>query len=155
MLALDQREYLPGLILTKADRASMQSGLELRSPLLDTDLVEWAAHLSERHRSKKRLLRRALEGRVPPLLLERGKRGFGTPLGRWFRQDLARLVDELLLGSELARDGWLDGRGIARVVRSHRARARNYGEVLWTLLALETWYRTWVRASAPSPAYSG
>jgi len=155
MLALDQREYLPGLILTKADRASMQSGLELRSPLLDTELVEWAARLSERHRSKKRLLRRALEGRVPPLLLERGKRGFGTPLGRWFRQDLAPLVDELLLGSELARDGWLDGQGIARVVRSHRARARNYGEVLWTLLALETWYRTWVRASAPSPAYSG
>ena len=151
MMALDRTEYLPGLILTKADRASMSFGLELRSPFLDPELLAFSAALPREHKlgpaGSKLVVRRALEGRVPRELLERHKRGFGTPLGRWFRRELTPQVDRYLLQSRLAADGWLDARAVAAAVGAHRARARNLGELLWALLALEVWYRTWVAPS--------
>ncbi len=150
MMALDQRHYLPGLILTKADRASMAASLELRSPFLDSDLVEWAARVPVSAKlspegTSKRLVRRALEGRVPGELLTRSKKGFGPPIGRWFRRELGPQVEDYLLGSRLAADGWLEARALRAAVSAHRRKARNLGELLWTLLCLEAWYRTWVR----------
>lgn len=150
MMAFDLEHTLPGLILTKADRASMAAGLELRCPLLDHRLVEWAAGLPDEFKLSagqgKLLLREHLARRVPRELWDRGKRGFGTPLGRWFRRELAPLADGYLAHSRLAADGWLDGRELAAVREAHRSRARNLGELLWALLALEIWYRTWVLA---------
>ena len=147
-MALDERHYLPGLILTKADRASMAASLELRSPFLDTDLLEWAATVPVEAKlgreGGKRIVRRALAGRVPAALLERKKRGFGTPLGRWFRRDLGPLVERTLLDSRLAAEGWLDAHAIEQAVHAHRRKMRNLGELLWTLLALELWSRRWL-----------
>ncbi|TAJ07489.1 MAG: asparagine synthase (glutamine-hydrolyzing) [Planctomycetota bacterium] len=156
MVSFDLAHTLPGLILTKADRASMAHGLELRSPLLDHALVEWSRTLPGRCRIRdgngKWLLRRWLEGRVPAEVLQRKKRGFGTPLGRWFRRELAPLSDGYLGASRLAADGWLEPRAIATLLREHRRRARNHGELLWALLALEIWYRNWVQRDAPAIA---
>jgi len=161
MMALDQRHYLPGLILTKADRASMAASLELRSPFLDTDLLEWAARVPlsaklqadgpDGSATGKRIVRRALEGRVPAALLERKKQGFGTPLGRWFRRELGQQTEDYLMQSRLAADGWLEERTVRAAVRAHKRRARNLGELLWTLLCLEVWYRTWVTADRTAP----
>ena len=152
MLAHDLGNYLPGFVLTKVDRASMFCSLEMRAPFLDHELVEWAATLGTEHKiargERKILLRRALDGRVPPGLLARGKKGFGTPLGRWFRHELAALAEEHLRQSRLAADGWLDGETLGAVLDAHAARRRNLGEALWTLLALEVWYRRCVLASA-------
>ncbi len=149
MMRHDLGHYLPGLILTKVDRASMASSLEMRAPFLDRRMVEWAQTVpvalkipdAERGRTKH-LVRRALDGRVPDGLLDRRKKGFGTPLGRWFRKDLAAYAAEHLESSRLAADGWLDGPTVRRLLAAHRTRRRNFGEALWTLLALEVWYRT-------------
>jgi asparagine synthase (glutamine-hydrolysing) len=154
-MQLDLGEELPGLILTKVDRASMLASLEVRSPFLDHELVEWAAELPLELKARavpgaggvqKWIVKRSLEGRVPAELLARKKQGFGTPLGRWFRRELAPLVDGTLGASRLAADGWLDARELARLRAAHRSRARNLGEALWVLLALEVWYRSWVLA---------
>jgi asparagine synthase (glutamine-hydrolysing) len=161
MMALDERHYLPGLILTKADRASMLASLEVRSPFLDTGLVEWAARVPldkklqadgpDGRGTGKRIVRRALEGRVPSGLFERKKQGFGTPLGRWFRRELGAQTEDYLMQSRLAADGWLEARTVRAAVRAHKRRARNLGELLWTLLCLEAWYRTKVMADRTAP----
>lgn len=145
MMAADYAEQLPGMILPKVDRASMMHSLEARSPFLDRELVEWAATVPTELKldasGGKLVLRRALEGRVPPGHLERRKRGFGTPLGRWFRHELAGWLERTLLDGRLAADGWLDRSALAEVVDAHRTKRRNLGEPLWSLAVLETWYR--------------
>ncbi len=103
MMRCDLEHYLPGLILTKVDRASMLASVEARSPFLDKDLVAFAARVPTELKlargEQKRLIRASLQGRVPAELLTRKKKGFGTPLGRWFRGELRPKVEELLLRS--------------------------------------------------------
>ena len=146
MLLFDQRHDLPGEMLVKVDRASMAASLEVRSPLLDHELIAFASTLPVSLKVAggrgKVLLRHHLAGRVPEALLDLPKKGFGTPLGRWFRGALAPLASELLGASRLAADGYLDARALDRIRRAHVSRRRNFGELLWTLCALESWYRT-------------
>ena len=147
MMSHDLAHALPGMILTKVDRASMARSLEVRSPFLDHGLVEWAQALPVEHKlgpeGRKLVVRRALSGRVPAALLERPKKGFGTPLGRWFRRELRPLAEEHLGHSRLAAAGWLDARALRAVLDAHARKRRNLGETLWTLLALEVWFRRW------------
>ena len=91
-------------------------------------------------------MRASLEGRVPAQLLTRPKKGFGTPLGRWFRGELRVRTEELLLESRLAADGYLNAAGLRELYTAHRAKRRNFGEALWSLIVLESWYRRYVLA---------
>lgn len=145
----DLGNQLPDFILQKTDRASMARSLELRSPFLDVDLVEWSQGLPLDWKitghERKRLVRRLLQQRVPPQLIGKRKRGFGTPLGRWFRHELRDYLHDHLGASHLVRDGWIHGGGLGAMLEAHRRKRRNFGEALWCLLALEVWYRTWVR----------
>ena len=151
MMSLDLENYLPQLILHKVDRASMLSSLEARSPFLDHRLLEWSQRLPLRYKlgsaGTKVLVKKSLVGRVPEELLTRSKMGFGTPLGRWFRNELADYLRDHLGSSRLAADGWLDQSELDRMLASHQRRSRNLGEALWTLLTLEVWYRRWVLGS--------
>ena len=148
MMSLDFDNYLPGLILHKVDRASMLNSLEARSPFLDHRLVEWSQRLPLRYKlgpeGQKLIVKRSLVGRIPEELLTRKKMGFGTPLGRWFRNELADYLGDHLHSSRLAADGWLDQEELDRVLGAHKRRSRNWGEALWALLTLEVWYRRWV-----------
>src|SRR4029079_16340609 len=85
---MDLDGYLPLDILTKVDRMSMAHSLEARVPLLDHELVEFAAtippELQLRHGTKKYLFKRALRGILPDAIIDRPKQGFAVPLGRWF-----------------------------------------------------------------------
>ncbi|MGH3109980.1 MAG: asparagine synthase (glutamine-hydrolyzing), partial [Gaiellaceae bacterium] len=98
---LDARTYLPDDLLVKADRASMATSLELRSPLLDHEVVELGVSLPDSLRFSgsrgKVALRRAFAHLVPKELAERGKTGFGVPLGAWFRGSLRELAGDVLL----------------------------------------------------------
>src|SRR5207247_8157074 len=100
LLDLNLRTYLLDDLLVKADRTSMAHGLEVRSPFLDTRLVDFALRLEPRLKVRglrlKRVLRPALRGVVPDEILRRPKKGFGVPLDRWFREDLGRYVDATL-----------------------------------------------------------
>ncbi len=105
----DIKTYLPGDILTKVDRASMASSLEVRVPLLDHTLVEWAARLAPqlklRGREGKYVFKSALEPYVPPEILYRPKQGFAVPLAAWFRGPLRRRLRETLSGPVLREFG--------------------------------------------------
>ena len=145
ILRLNLDTYLVDDLLPKADRMSMAHGLEVRSPFLDHELVELALRLPPRvkvrGRSLKHVLKRAVADVVPAEILERPKKGFGVPLGRWFREDLAPLVDARLLAPDARVREHVAGDVVARLVAEHRTGAHDRSSVLWSLLTLELFLR--------------
>lgn len=145
--ALDYSLYLPDDILVKVDRAAMAHSIEVRSPLLDHRVVEWAARLDRRDLVNARwgkLPLRALGQRLLPAQVQGGeKRGFGVPLDAWFRQDEGVLfLRERLLSPEAKRRALWDVDQVARVIERQRdGRMRPAGEYLWRLLVFDAWAR--------------
>ncbi len=145
LLDLNLRTYLLDDLLVKADRMSMAHGLEVRSPFLDTKLLEYTVRLppslKARGLSLKRVLKAAVRDLVPAEILDRPKKGFGVPLDRWFREDLASFVDGTLGASDARVKRHLEAESVDRLLSEHRQRDRNHGHALWTLLTLEVFLR--------------
>jgi asparagine synthase (glutamine-hydrolysing) len=144
LLALNVDTYLVDDLLVKMDRTSMAHGLEVRSPFLDTALVEFAFRLAPslkaRGLSLKRVLKAAVEDLLPPDILRRRKRGFGVPLDRWFRQDLETYTRSMLGPGAHVR-GHVDGEALDDLLAAHRSGHESLGHSLWTLLTLELFLR--------------
>jgi asparagine synthase (glutamine-hydrolysing) len=155
---LDVETYLPGDLLLKADVASMAHSLELRSPLLDHQVLTLGVSLPDslrtRGRQGKVALRRAFADVLPPEIAARGKTGFGVPLGRWFRDDLRGLARDTLLGEPARGRGWFRAAAVERLLDEHARSERDHGHRLWCLLMLELWQRTHVESTAPPRATS-
>ncbi len=151
----DFKTYLPGDILTKVDRASMASSLEVRVPLLDHTLVEWAAGLPSNlkllGREGKYVFKRALEPYVSREILYRPKQGFAVPLAAWFRGPLRRRVRETLCGRVLRESGLFDMHLINTLLDQHQSGERDHSAALWTLSMMEAFLRQ-VHGSAPQAA---
>jgi len=141
----DFKTYLADGILTKVDRASMAHGLEVRVPLLDHPLVEFMAHLPSSTKVAwgrgKRLLRQSLRGIVPEQILNRRKRGFTPPLGRWLEGSAGALFESRVLGGGPFVSSLLDMDEVHRLWTEHRAGGRGRSQLLWAILVLETWGR--------------
>jgi asparagine synthase (glutamine-hydrolysing) len=142
--------YLSEGVLQKVDRATMRVSLEARAPLLDTEVVEFCLALPERMRLRatttKYLLRKALGARVPRAILERPKKGFGAPVGRWLRGPLRELMQDTLSPARLRATGWYEPATVERLMREHLAGQRDHRKVLYALLVLEHWRRRWLEA---------
>lgn len=142
---LDLATWLAGGILTKVDRASMAHGLEVRSPLLDTDLLSWSLSLPASAKigkgGGKALFKRAMEPRLPSEILYRQKQGFSLPLAAWLRGDLRGRV-EALGGSPLLREaGLFSSQAIAETAQQHLSGRANHDRALWLLLVFEGFLR--------------
>lgn len=147
MMLADQLGYLPDDILTKTDRASMAASLELRVPLLDHRIVEFAWRLPEHYRwdgkNGKILLRHLLYRYVPRELIDRPKQGFEIPLDDWLRGPLRMWMLDLLDPSALSSEGLLNAGAIATLVAEHLSGRGNNGFALWPALMFEAWQRHW------------
>ncbi len=145
LLLLNLRTYLLDDLLPKVDRMSMAHGLEVRAPFLDHEFVELALRLPPRVKvrglSLKRCLKAAVEDMLPPGLFDRPKRGFGVPLDRWFREDLAPYVDATLGSSSARLRAHVDGAVLDDLLTQHARGERQHGHALWTLLTLEVFLR--------------
>jgi asparagine synthase (glutamine-hydrolysing) len=137
---VDLHTWLPGDILVKADRASMANSLEMRAPLLDHALVEWAgrlpASLKLHGREGKRVFKRAMERYLPREILYRRKQGFAEPLADQFRRGAGR-IRERLLGERMLDSGLFEPGAIARLVDEHSAGRFDHSTPLWLLLVFE------------------
>lgn len=149
MMLLDQATYLPDDILVKVDRASMAVGLEVRAPLLDHRILEWAWRLPQELRVDrgvgKRLLRQVLARYVPPALTERPKTGFGIPVGDWLRGPLRDWAESLLDPGRLAADGLIDPAPVRQTWQEHLRGRQDYSGRLWIVLMLQAWRERWTR----------
>jgi len=145
LLDLNLRTYLLDDLLVKADRMSMAHGLELRSPFLDVELLELAAHLPPRLKARgpslKRVLRAAVVDIVPRAILRRPKRGFGVPLDRWFREDLRRYMASSVGAPGARIKQHLAPEAVDHLLAEHDSGRSNNGYALWALLTLEVFLR--------------
>ena len=145
LLDLNLRTYLLDDLLPKVDRMAMAHALEVRSPFLDRELLEWALRLPRDARVKgmttKRVLKLAFEDLLPHDILYRRKHGFGIPLDRWFRTDLRSYVEGMLCSTSSRTRSYLKPDALDRLVGEHQRGAINRGDSLWTLLTLEVFLR--------------
>lgn len=141
---LDLKSYLPLDILTKVDKMSMAHSLEVRVPLLDHRLVEFAATIPPQllfhGDTRKYIFKRSLDGVLPREVIDKQKQGFAVPLGKWFRGGLERVVREVLLSETTRRRGVLCPEYIEHLLKLH-ALGRDLDLQLWTLLSFEMWCR--------------
>ena len=154
MQLFDTATYLPDDILQKVDRASMAVSLEVRPPLLDHRVVEFAwrlpKHLRVRHGESKWLLRRVLDRYVPRKLVDRPKMGFGVPLASWLRGPLRDWAEELLDPQQLG-GGFPDVHAVRQLWSDHVDGGRNWAYALWTILMFEAWRRRWKNDAVRRP----
>jgi asparagine synthase (glutamine-hydrolysing) len=149
MMYVDVMSRLPGQSLMIVDRATMAYSLEARSPYLDPRLAEFMARVPVRFKVRgpgklRHLERRLGERYLPREVLDRKKQGFASPLMYIMEEEVRSLAPNLLLGSELVRDGYLEGATVQRLVEEHLSRRRDHGNRIWLLLSAEVWYRTYV-----------
>jgi asparagine synthase (glutamine-hydrolysing) len=152
ILYLDAKTYLAGDILTKVDRMSMATSLEVRAPLLDHCFVEWAARLSPRWKIRsgqsKYILKKLAERLgVPRQVLYRRKQGFSMPLVHWFRSGPGTCLLEILLEPKCTQRGYLNRIEVERRVREHRRGIRDRSWEIWHLLIFELWHRNFLESA--------
>lgn len=162
VLYVDLKAYLANDILVKMDRMAMANSLEVRSPLLDHHVIEFAARLPtdlKFHRgTSKYLLKRYAEGRAPASVIHRPKMGFSIPLGRWLRGDLRGTAEDLLLSERALARGYFKPDQVRAMWHRHQQGQREHPHQIWALMVLELWHRLFVDQSpgaAPGPGVPG
>jgi asparagine synthase (glutamine-hydrolysing) len=148
MLEVDVCTYLQGDLIPKIDIATMAHSLEARSPLLDHQLMEFAASIPAkfkvRGREKKWILREALRQWLPADVLDRPKRGFTPPLGHWFRNELRDLSREVLLDQRSMARSYFKPAEVEAMLDRHHSGKTDETKRLWALFVLELWHREFI-----------
>ncbi len=145
VLDVDTRAYLPEFQLTYMDRMSMANSLEVRSPLCDFRVAQFAASLPANYRvhrgRTKRILKDVARRYLPTSIVDRPKTGFDAPVGQWFKTALQPWLKCILDPHEVAATGLLDPDKVDRLVQDHLRGRQDYSMQLWSVLSLEYWYR--------------
>jgi asparagine synthase (glutamine-hydrolysing) len=152
MMRFDFETYLPEDVLVKVDRMSMAHSIESRVPLLDNEVIDFAASLPARFKirdgRRKHVLKRALEPLLPAGILNRRKQGFGVPLGNWFRGGLTGLFSDVLDAPRTRQRGYFEPAFVSRLLREHLTGQRDHTSRLWQLLVFELWHRQYLDRAA-------
>lgn len=150
MLYIDTKTWLPDDLLVKADKMTMANSVELRVPLLDHKLLEFAASLPGSYKvhnfTTKYIAKKVLNRRVPKEILERRKTGFVTPYALWLRTEMKDWVSDLLLDRETVSRGYFEKKAVERFLSENLTSGR-YARELFSLAILELWHRTFLGAS--------
>jgi asparagine synthase (glutamine-hydrolysing) len=151
MLYTDTKTYMVADILTKVDRMSMLTSLEVRVPLLDHLFVEWVtglpADFKMRDGKQKYILRKLAERvGVPREVLYRPKQGFALPLVHWMRNELKDLILTVLLEPKTLQRGYFNPQAVQQLLDEHFRGRRNHSDRIWRLLMLELWHRNFLES---------
>jgi asparagine synthase (glutamine-hydrolysing) len=146
---LDIKTYLAADILTKVDRMSMATSLEVRAPILDHVFAEWVTSLppkwKQRAGQQKYILKKLAERlQVPRAVIYRPKQGFGIPLVDWFRKEWKGSLQSVLLDPKTLQRGYFDPRAVRNVLDEHLRGRRDRSRELWILLVFELWHRNFL-----------
>jgi asparagine synthase (glutamine-hydrolysing) len=147
MLYVDTKSWLPDDLLIKADKMTMANSVELRVPLLDHKVLEFAANLPSSYKlhgfTTKYILKTAFRKLVPTAILDRKKTGFPVPYDTWMRRDLRDLVEDTLLSQKALNRGYFNRHGLEKVL-SANLNGKNYSKEIFSLLTLELWHREFI-----------
>jgi len=154
MMSVDLLTQLPDDLLMLTDRMTMATSLECRVPFLDNTVIDMSlampSHLKVRGRNLKHIMKRALRDVLPAEILDRGKRGFGAPVGAWFKQELAPLVRQVLSRESVDKRGLFNWDVVEQVIGLHEANREDYTDHLLALTNFELWSRVYVDGRTPS-----
>jgi asparagine synthase (glutamine-hydrolysing) len=147
MLYVDTKTWLPDDLLVKADKMTMANSVELRVPLLDHELLEFAAtlpsELKVRGRETKRVLKTAFRGLIPPEIIKRKKTGFPVPYDTWLRGELRPFAEEILLDRRSVQRGYFSRKNMEKLLADH-ASGKDCSKEVFSLLVLEIWNRSFM-----------
>jgi len=150
MLYLEGKHFLADHNLNYGDKMSMASGIEVRVPLLDPDLVALACSLpddlKQHGTTGKWIFKKAMEPILPHDVIYRPKTGFGAPLRRWLRHELRPMVEDVLAPRALASRGLFDPAAVARLRAADLDGRIDGTYAIFTLVCLELWCRAFVDA---------
>jgi len=148
MMNHDQRHYLPDCLMVKTDVASMANSLELRSPFLDHEFIQFAARipssLKRQGMNGKILLKEAVSDMLPDDVLNKPKTGFGVPLAHWFRNELRDMLRGTLLDDRAEKRNLFNHAVVRRMVDEQITGRQDWSNRLWALMYLELWFREFV-----------
>jgi asparagine synthase (glutamine-hydrolysing) len=146
LMQVDLETYLPDDILVKVDRASMAHSLEVRSPLLDHEVAEFAASVPAKYKyhrgESKWLLKRATQDLLPDIVVDRSKQGFGVPISEWFRGELRGFCRNKL--DRLGERDPFDASTLNATFETHVDNNSDNGGDLWNWVMLESWWERYI-----------
>ncbi len=147
MIRSDFASYLPGDLLVKVDIATMANSLELRSPMLDVNVVEWGLSLPDKYKIRgtetKHILKDVARSLVPHELIDRPKMGFGIPRAEWLRSGMKEMAIETLTDVTTTQRGWFIASEVKKTLDIHMS-GEDKDNLIWPMLMLELWARNWL-----------
>ena len=147
MLSIDTKTWLPDELLIKADKMTMANSVELRVPLLDHRVLEFAASLPPSFKLKgfttKHILKKALSQRIPKEIRNRKKTGFPVPYESWLRNDLKDIVWAVLTDRRTVERGYFRKDAVEGLLQAN-SNGTNYSKEIFSLLSFELWQRTFL-----------
>jgi asparagine synthase (glutamine-hydrolysing) len=147
MLYVDTKTWLTDDLLLKADKMTMANSIELRVPLLDHKLLEFAAslpgHYKVRGFTTKYIAKKVLNKRVPQAILDRRKTGFPVPYSSWLRKEMKAWVSDVLLDRRSIGRGYFEKKGVEALLRENAQNGR-YPKEVFSLVTLELWHRSFL-----------
>jgi len=157
ILYTDMKTYLPGDILVKVDRMSMANSLEVRAPILDHKLMEFACTIPSALKfntkdgkvEKKYLLKEAFKDYLPDDILYRKKMGFSVPLASWLRTELKEITEERLLNRTDGLSRFFKPEQIAKLWHEHKTEKKDHATVLWSMLMFQMWWDRYAEEIKP------
>lgn len=143
-LYTDLKIILEGDMLTKVDRASMFASLETRVPMLHKDVIELAARIPDKYKINRKntkiILKDTFSDLIPDKLLNASKRGFGVPVGEWFRKELKNELASTFEKNRVNDMGIFQFDEIEKLINDHQSGKKNNSSILWALYVLHKWY---------------
>ena len=143
MLYLEGKHFLPDHNLNYLDKTGMAAGVEIRVPLLDLELVNFATHLPPTLKmhgaTSKYLFKKAMEPFLPHEAIYRPKTGFGAPLRRWLRHELREMVEDTLSHQALERRGLFHPQAVHDLMALDRQGKVDAAYTIFALLCIELW----------------
>jgi asparagine synthase (glutamine-hydrolysing) len=168
-LYFEAKTFLPGLLLV-GDKLAMASGLEERFPFLDNDLVNFAQKIPVRHKlgnfaknikrldentygkknayqefdDGKNVLRKAMRGIIPDVVINRKKQGFSAPDESWYRGENAKYIQDLLLDNKAQLREYINPKYISMIINEHLNKKTNHRLLIWSFMNFEWWLKNFM-----------
>jgi asparagine synthase (glutamine-hydrolysing) len=146
----DMKMYLEGDILYKVDRASMAASLEVRVPILNKNMLDFATALPMSLKlnglTGKYLFKKSMSRVLPTEIIKRRKKGFNMPVAHWLNGELRELLTDMLSEERINRQGLFNYTYVKQLMDNHFAYRRDHRKELWTLLMYQLWHHRYLEA---------